>query len=184
MKRRFAAAFLSVTLVAGAVPAHAEAGREVDQRSSLKPLFELSSPAHSSEHLSFATDEELKDKWGAATRKGHFSPLVERIYDLEVPDDLEGRMENVDPNWDKYQANESANAVLGSSLKWDAARGVQLGRALDGWIAGGVTIALLAGLIGGLTAANNAGLISLPSPADLQRMQADLRRQVEAQLPQ
>ena len=38
----------------------------------------------------------------------------------------------------KFEAKPTANEVLGSSLKWDAARGQQLGTALNWWIALGV----------------------------------------------
>mgnify|MGYP006947036937 FL=1 len=187
MKRRIVAAALSVSLIAGAAPAHAGEERPVDQASSIKPIFELSSPSHSSEHSSFADDEDLRKAWGKATRMGFFSPLIESIYKLEIPteyetpdideDENEGPVEKA--NWEKYQSKESLNKVLGSSLKWDAARGNQLGVALNWWITAGV----LAGLLGGVFAANQAGLIQIPSAADLDRMHADARRQLEALLP-
>jgi len=187
MKRRIVAAALSVSLIAGAVPAHAGVERPVDQGSSIKPILELSSPAHSSEHSSFADDEGLREAWGKATRMGFFSPLIESIYKLEIPTEYEtpdiDEDENDGPvekaNWEKYQSKESLNKVLGSSLKWDAARGNQLGVALNWWITAGV----LAGLLGGVFAANQAGLIQIPSAADLDRMHADARRQLEALLP-
>lgn len=190
MKRRAVAAALSVALVGGAVPAHAGVERPVDQRSSIKPLLELSSPAHSSEHSSMATDEELRTEWAEATRKGFFSPIIESIYGLNIPDDLDERTAAVDDNVAKYESNGSANTVLGSSLKWDAARGQQLGTALNWWIAAGV----LAGLLGGVVAADQAGLIQFPTAADISRLQADaqaniaqfggdVRAQLEANLP-
>ena len=92
MKRRVVAAALSVALVAGAVPAHAGVERPVDDRSSIKPLFELSSPAHSSEHSSMATNEKLREEWAEAARKGFFSPIIESIYGLDIPDGYEERM--------------------------------------------------------------------------------------------
>lgn len=190
MKRRVVAAALSVALVAGAAPAHAGVERPVDDRSSNKPLFELSSPEHSSEHSSMATDEELHDKWAEASRMGFFSPIIESIYGLDIPDGFEERMDAVDDNVAQYENNGSANAVLGSSLKWDAARGQQLGTALNWWIAAGV----LAGLLGGVVAADQAGLIALPTAADVARLQGDaqanfarvqedVRAQLEAYLP-
>ncbi|MGV0431165.1 hypothetical protein [Corynebacterium sp. 20_84] len=190
MKRRAVAAALTVALVAGAVPAHAGEERPVDQHSSIKPLLELSSPEHSSEHSSMATDEHLREEWAAASRKGFFSPIIESIYDLEIPDGFEERMDAVDENVARYDNNESANAVLGSSLRWDAARGQQLGTALNWWIAAGV----LVGLFGGVFAADQAGLIALPTSADFTRLQADaqsnlarvqgdVRAQIEAYLP-
>lgn len=190
MKRRVVAAALSVALVAGAVPAHAGMERPVDDRSSVTPLLELSSPAHSSEHSSMATEEQLRDEWAAASRKGFFSPIIESIYDLDIPDGMDERLDAVDGNVARYDANGSANAVLGSSLKWDAARGQQLGTALNWWIAAGV----LAGLLGGAVAADQAGLIALPTADDVARlqgdaqahfarMQDDVRGQIEAYLP-
>ena len=99
-------------------------------------------------------------------------------------------MDAVDENVARYDNNESANAVLGSSLRWDAARGQQLGTALNWWIAAGV----LVGLFGGVFAADQAGLIALPTSADFGRLQADaqsnlarvqgdVRAQIEAYLP-
>lgn len=157
MKRRIAAATLTVALVAGVVPAHAGVERPVDQRSSVQPMLELSSPSHSAEHSSFATDEQLKSKWDEAVRMGFFSPVIERIYDLEIGDTTWQEREAA--NRGKYEANEAANNVLGSSLKWDAARGHQLGTALNWWIAAGI----VAGLLGGVIAADQAGVIRIPT---------------------
>lgn len=180
MKRRIVAAVLSVSLIAGAAPAHAGVERDVESElSSIKPFLELSSPSHMAEHSSFADDAQLEEKWGEATRKGFFSPIIESIYKLEIPVYAEDRYEQVDPNWEKYQSKEALNKVIGSSLKWDAAQGYQLGRALNWWITAGV----LAGLLGGVIAANQAGVIQIPSAADLERMHADARRQLEALLP-
>lgn len=153
MKRRIVAATLSVALVAGVSPAHAGVERPVDQRSSVAPLLELSSPSHSSQHLQFASEEELKEKWDAAVRMGFFTPVIEQIYGLEIGEST--WEERQAANQGKYEANESANKVLGSSLRWDAARGQQLGTALNGWIVAGV----LMGLLGGVIAAHQAGLI-------------------------
>ncbi|MCT1684429.1 hypothetical protein M3A74_06320 [Corynebacterium appendicis] len=174
MKRRVVAAALSVALVAGAVPAHAGVERPVDDRSSIKPLFELSSPAHSSEHSSMATNEKLREEWAEAARKGFFSLIIESIYGLDIPDGYEERMAAEDGNVARYDNNGSANAVLGSSLKWDMARGQQLGTALNWWIAAGV----LAGLLGGVVAADQAGLIALPTAADVARLQSDAQANV------
>lgn len=180
MKRRIVAAVLSVSLIAGAAPAHAGVERPIeDEGSSIKPMLELSSPSHMAEHSSFADDQGLEDAWGKATRMGFFSPLIEGVYDLEIPRYLEDREDQVDPNWQKYQSKEALNKVVGSSLKWDAGQGYQMGTALNLWITAGV----LAGLLGGVLAANQAGLIQIPSAADLDRMHADARRQFEALLP-
>lgn len=87
MKRRILGIALSAcALGCVAAPAHAGIARPVDQRSSVKPLFELSSPAHSSQNWSFATDEQLKEKWDAAVRMGFFSPVIEQIYGLKIGD--------------------------------------------------------------------------------------------------
>lgn len=137
MKSRFVAVALAACVLGGvAAPAHAEAGRPVDQRSSVKPLFEMSSAENSSQYWSFATDEELKEKWDEAVRMGFFSPTIEKIYDLEIGDVT--WQERQAANEGKFEAKPTANEVLGSSLKWDAARGQQLGTALNWWIALGV----------------------------------------------
>lgn len=170
MKRRMFAAALSVALVAGTPAAHAGVERPVDQHSSVKPLAQLSSPGHSSGHVSLATDEQLKEKWEAAVRMGFFTPLIEKIYNLEIGDTTWEERETA--NQGKYEANEAANTVLGSSLKWDAARGRPLGTALNWWITAGV----LAGLLGGVIAASKAGVIQIPAVWDVERLQQIARR--------
>lgn len=154
MKRRIVAAVLSVSLIAGAAPAHAGEERPIkDEGSSIKPMLELSSPSHMAEHSSFADDQGLEDAWGKATRMGFFSPLIKSIYDLEIPESLREEGEDypeVNANWGKYQSKEALNKVIGSSLKWDAHQGYRMGTALNLWIAAGV----LAGLLGGVFAAN------------------------------
>ena len=152
MKRRILAIALSAcALGGGAAPAHAGVTRPVDQRSSVKPLFELSSPAHSSQNWSFATDEQLKEKWDAAVRMGFFSPVIEQIYGLKIGDVT--WQEPQAANEGTFEAKPTANDVLGSSLKWDVARGNQLGTALNWWIALGVIGTVLtvgvAALLGG-----------------------------------
>ena len=79
--------------------------------------------------------------------------LIETIYGLDINDDqfLEDR---VAANAGKFEQNQSANSVLGSSLKWDAARGYQLGNTLNWLIALGVVTAA----VGGTVAASMAGL--------------------------
>lgn len=142
MNRRFLASALAVSVVlGGAAPAHAGVERPVDQASSIGPMLELSSVEHSSQHWDFATDEELKEKWDAAVRMGFFSPTIERIYDLEIGDVT--WQEREEANRGKFEEHQAANQVLGSSLKWDAARGQQLGTALNWWIAVGVITAVL-----------------------------------------
>ena len=142
MKCRFVAVALAACLLVGvAAPGHAEAGHPVDQRSSVKPVLELSSPSHSSQHWSFATDEQLKEKWDAAVRMGFFTPVIEQIYGLEISDVT--WQERQAANEGKFEANPIPNQVLGSSLKWDAARGQQLGTALNWWIGIGVAATVL-----------------------------------------
>ena len=71
-----------------------------------------------------------------AVRMGFFSPTIEKIYNLEIGDVTWQEREAA--NEGKFEAKPTANEVLGSSLKWDAARGQQLGTALNWWIALGV----------------------------------------------
>lgn len=150
MKRRLTLAVaLSASLTFGtAAPAHADISRPVDSRSSVNPLLELSSPTHAAEHSSLATDAELDDAWSAAIRTGFFSPLIASIYGLQLEDMTWQEREAA--NAGKLAANPAATEVLGSSLRWDAARGRQFGTALNILIGGGV-VALAAIVLGVLS---------------------------------
>lgn len=166
------AAGTAVSLSLGlAMPADAQVTRPVDDKSSIKPMFEFSSPSYIQENSSTATDEELKEKWDAAVRMGFFSPIIESIYKLEINDDQEWQ-EREAANAGKFEANKAATDVLGSSLKWDAARGYQLGNTLN-WL---IALGVIGTVVGGVVAANFAGLITLPNPADIER-------QIRDQLP-
>lgn len=157
MKRIFRTAIASaaaVSLTFGlTTPANAQVTRPVDDRSSIKPMFEFSSPSYIQENSSTATDEQLKEKWDAAVRMGHMTSLIEAIYGLDINDDQEWQQREA-ANAGKFEQNQSANSVLGSSLKWDAARGYQLGNTLNWLIALGVVTAA----VGGTVAASMAGL--------------------------
>lgn len=164
MKRFRTAALAAATATALAVgsagalapaPAHAGVSRPIeDQRSSIAPMFELSSPSHQHQHWRFATQEDLEAQWAAAIRMGFFTPAIARIYGLEL-DDLTWQ-EREEVNKGKYEAHGSANSVLGSSLRWDTARGMPLGTALDWWIGAGVTALILAISGGALAAVSSA----------------------------
>ncbi|MCQ4620074.1 hypothetical protein KBX19_02435 [Corynebacterium sp. CCUG 71335] len=143
------AAAVSLTLSL-ATPADAQVNRPVDDTSSIKPMLEFSSPSYIQENSSTATDEELRQKWEEAVRMGHIAPLIEAIYGLDINDDqfLEDR---VAANAGKFEQNHSANAVLGSSMKWDAARGYELGNTLNWLIALGVITAAVGGAVAAYT---------------------------------
>ncbi|MCQ4623037.1 hypothetical protein [Corynebacterium sp. CCUG 70398] len=144
------AAAVSLTLSL-ATPADAQVNRPVDDTSSIKPMLEFSSPSYIQETSSTATDEELRQKWEEAVRMGHIAPLIEAIYGLDINDDqfLEEREA---ANAGKFEQNQSANSVLGSSLKWDAARGYELGNTLNWLIALGVITAAVGGAVAAYTA--------------------------------
>ncbi|PMC64782.1 hypothetical protein CJ203_03750 [Corynebacterium tuscaniense] len=72
---------------------------------------------------------------------GFFTPVIEQIYGLEISDVT--WQERQAANEGRFEANPIPNQVLGSSLKWDAARGQQLGTALNWWIGIGVAATVL-----------------------------------------
>lgn len=134
-----------------ATPADAQVTRPVDDSSSIKPMLEFSSPSYIQENSSTATDEELRQKWDAAVRMGHIAPLIKVIYGLDINGDQEWQQREA-ANAGKFEQNQSANSVLGSSLKWDAARGYKLGNTLNWLIALGVITAAVGGAVAAYTA--------------------------------
>lgn len=154
MKRILRTAIASaaaVSLTFGlATPADAQVNRPVDDTSSIKPMLELSSPSYIQENSSTATDEELRQKWDAAVRMGHIAPLIKAIYGLDINDDQEWQQREA-ANAGKFEQNQSANSVLGSSLKWDAARGHWMGNTLNWLIALGVITAAVGGAVAAYT---------------------------------
>ena len=153
MNRRLGAAALAVALALplAAAPAQAEdgpiQGTEGWPASSVGPLGELSSIEQSSQDNRVAGDEEYEKKWKGAIRMDHFTPIVRGIFDIEKQPDIEDQRLTADEREAKYanvrEEHATAEKVLGSSFRRDAARNMQFGETFNIILAGVILAPLM-----------------------------------------
>lgn len=172
MKRRLGAAALAValTLPLASAPAHAQEephgvlGGTGSSLSSDKgwpapnssAFAEISSIERSSELYKIDGDFTLEDKWKEALRIDFILPVIKKIYDLELPEDTDGREAQYDVVTDPK--NKVANDVLGSSLTFDAMRNVKFGTTF----AVLVSLAVVLPVVAGVNVLIQNGTIKLP----------------------